>query len=132
MRQEQHTRTLRFAFDCEYTAWLPTIHSQLMRKAQHSVAQHSCFAVAVSDSPYTAAADVPIAVQRGAAGLNIVWRQRQLLFDFINHAAAACVYAHVLKSQLEVGDVWPHVLAAQQLARNHVERKQQLLRQRQH
>lgn len=41
--------------------------------------------------------------------------QLQLLLDGIDHAAPPGVDAEVLKGQLEVGDVWPHVLQAQEL-----------------
>lgn len=66
-------------------------------------------------APHGAGACVAEAEQRVLAGLHQRGRERQLLFDLLDHAAAAGVDAEVLERELEVGDVGAQALDAQQL-----------------
>lgn len=62
-----------------------------------------------------------------ATGLYELAVELQVLLDLINNTAAARVDANVVKGCCEVWDVGFYRLFAQGFARNHVERKQQLL-----
>lgn len=71
-------------------------------------------------------------MQPRSAWFHHVLAQAQLLLNFINHTTTTCVYADMLERQLEVWDVGFHAFDPQQLARDEVCSKQQLLTERQY